>query len=135
MRKLFLSISSVIAMLGLGVLAFAASGTEYAGTWKGNWAGEGGAGRFDMTITTEADGKVSGGVSVGADTGDYTAKFVSVAITGNKLTARYSYPPEEQLDIAVTATFENGKATGTWSMVPKGQDTAMASGTLNVEKK
>lgn len=126
--------TAMIAMLGLGVLAFAANGSEYAGSWKGNWEGMGGAGRFDLTITTEADGKVTGGVSVGADTGDYTAKFVSLTITGNKLVARYSYPPEEQLDIAVTATFEDGKATGTWSMVPKGQDTSMGNGTWTVKK-
>jgi hypothetical protein len=74
-------------------------------------------------------------VIVGQDTGDYVDKFVSLSFEGNKLTARYAYTPDEQADITVVATFEGKDAKGAWNMVPKGQDTAMASGTWTVVKK
>ena len=138
MRKLFIK---VCGMLALGVYASVAAiaadteGAQYIGTWSGTWEGGGAAGRFDLTLTKGANGKIEGGVSVGQDTGDYVAKFVSVSFNGNALTARYSYTPDEQADIAVTATFEGNVAKGAWTMVPKGQDTAMAAGTWTVTKK
>ena len=139
MRRQFLMMAAMLALVGIGisgaVAADSASGAEYVGVWTGTWEGGGGSGRFDLTLTKGTDGKVEGGVSVGSDTGDYVAQFVSLSFAGNQLTARYSYTPDEQADIAVTATFEGKVATGTWSMVPKGQDTAMANGTWTVTKK
>jgi hypothetical protein len=138
MRKQFLAMMvlfSVAFGFGGAVAADSASGSEFIGTWNGTWEGSGGSGRFDLTLTKGADGKVEGGVSVGSDTGDYVAKFISVSFNGNAMTARYSYTPDEQADIAVTATFEGKVAKGTWSMVPKGEDTAMATGTWTVTKK
>jgi hypothetical protein len=138
MRRQFLAMIGMVAVLGAGVGISSAAdsgGKEYVGTWVGTWEGAGGAGRFELTLAAGADGKVTGGVSVGQDTGDYVAKFVSVSFEGNKLTARYSYTPDEQADIAVTATFEGKNAKGAWNMVPKGQETAMASGTWTVTKK
>ena len=138
MRKQILATIAMLAVtfgFGQAVAADSASGSEYVGTWVGTWEGAGGAGRFELTLTKGADGKVTGGVSVGQDTGDYVAKFTSVAFNGNALTARYSYTPDEQADIAVTAAFEGNVAKGAWTMVPKGQDTAMANGTWTVTKK
>ena len=138
MRKYVLAMTAVLAVFGVSVgLAIAAdsAGAEYVGVWNGTWEGAGGAGRFDLTLEKGADGKVTGGVSVGADAGDYVAKFTAISFAGNQLTARYSYTPDEQADIAVTATFEGKVAKGTWAMVPKGQDQAMANGTWTVTKK
>jgi hypothetical protein len=138
MRRQFLAMSAVLAFgvcFGIATAADSPSGAEFIGTWKGTWEGGGGTGRFDLTLAAGADGKVSGGVSVGSDAGDYVAKFVSLSFSGNSLTARYSYPPDEQGDIALTATFDGKVAKGTWSLVPKGQDTAMANGTWTVTKK
>lgn len=123
------------SVLGLGGHSFAAdAGTQYAGKWTGTWEGAGGAGRFDLTLETGSDGKLTGGVSVGADTGDYTAKFATFALTGNKLTAKYEYPPEPMAEIVLEATFENGKATGTWVMQAKGEGQSVANGTWTVKK-
>jgi hypothetical protein len=138
MRKYSLAMVTVLAAFSLWFgLAIAAdsAGAEYAGAYGGTWEGAGGAGRFDLTLTKGADGTLSGGVSVGADAGDYVAKFVALSFAGNKLTARYSYTPDEQADIAITATFEGNVVKGTWAMVPKGQEQAMANGTWTVTKK
>jgi hypothetical protein len=107
---------------------------QYTGKWAGTWEGAGGAGRFDLTLEVGSDGKLNGGVSVGSDTGDYTAKFASFTLVDNKLTAKYDYPPEPMAEIVLAATFENGKATGTWVMQAKGQDQAVANGTWTVKK-
>jgi len=138
MRKYLLAMTAFFAAFSVCVgLAMAAdsAGAEYAGAYGGTWEGAGGAGRFDLTLTKGTDGAMSGGVSVGADTGDYVAKFVALSFAGNKLTARYSYTPDEQADIALTATFEGNVAKGTWALVPKGQEQAMANGTWTVTKK
>jgi hypothetical protein len=140
MRKYLWAMTAVLAVFGVSFgLAIAAdsAGSENAGVWKGTWEGAGGAGRFDLTLDKGADGKVTGGVSVGADAGDYVSKFTALSFDGNKLTARYAYTPDEQADIAVTATFEGNVAKGTWAMVPKGQgqDQALANGTWTVTKK
>lgn len=138
MRKYFVAMTAVLAVFGVSFgLAIAAdsAGSENAGVWKGTWEGAGGSGRFDLTLEKGADGKLSGGVSVGADAGDYVAKFTALSFEGNKLTGRYSYTPDAQADIAVTATFEGNVAKGTWAMVPKGEDQAMANGTWTVTKK
>jgi hypothetical protein len=139
MRKFSMFFASVLVSLSVGmatlVLAADSDAKQYVGTWKGTWEGGGASGRFDLTLTQGADGKLSGGVSVGSDTGDYESKFSSVAITGNKLTAKYDYTPDAQAEIALTATLEAANAKGTWSMLPKGQATELASGTWTVAKK
>jgi hypothetical protein len=139
MRRKLLAMTAVLAVFGicggLAIAAESANGKEYIGTWNGTWEGGGAGGRFDLTLAVGADGKLTGGVSVGQDTGDYTAQFVAVSIEGNKLTARYSFPPDEQADIKTTATFDGKTAKGVWELVPKGQDTAMAAGTWTVTKK
>jgi hypothetical protein len=127
----------IACCLWLGVQGHAAEpvpGEQYIGKWSGTWEGSG-SGRFELILERGSDGQVTGGVDVGSDPGDYTAKFKALSFEGNTMTARYDYPLDEQADIALTATFETGKAGGTWSLVPKGQDMVMANGTWNVAKK
>jgi hypothetical protein len=138
MRKQFLAMAFLACVVAVGVGQFsvaADSANQYAGTWNGTWEGEGAGGRFDLTLTTGSDGKLSGGVSVGQDAGDYTAQFSTVTVTGNKLTAKYDFPPDPQGEILLTATFDGGNATGTWALNPKGQDQSMATGSWKVAKK
>ncbi len=116
-----------------GIAADTAS--QYAGAWNGTWEGDGAGGRFDLTLAAGSDGKLSGGVSVGQDAGDYTAQFSTVSIEGNKLKAKYDFPPDTQGEIVLTATFDGKNATGTWSLNPKGQEASMATGTWKVAKK
>jgi hypothetical protein len=119
----------------LGALAFAqADISAFVGTWNGNWEG-GGTGRFDLTIEKGSDGQPTGGVSVGTDQGDYTAKFKQLSFEGNNMQARYEFPPDPQADIVVTGTFNGGAAEGAWSLVQKDGDQAFAGGTWKVARK
>jgi hypothetical protein len=124
-----------VSMLVLcGALALAQD--AFIGTYKGSWEGGGGAGRFDITVTKGADGKLSGGVSVGQDGGDYEAKFTSAVIEGGELKARYSYTPEAQADIVLTGKSVGGVLSGTWAMVEKGAgaEGAQLTGTWTAKK-
>jgi hypothetical protein len=128
-------LSAGLAMLLLcGALAYAQD--AFVGLYKGNWEGAGAAGRFDITITKGADGKLSGGVSVGQDGGDYEAKFTSVVVENGELKARYTYTPDEQADIVLSGKQAGGALSGSWSMVAKGQgvEGAQLSGTWTAKK-
>src|SRR5262245_19784915 len=100
MKRQILAIFAAMLIAGAWVGAAiktadaADDGKQYAGTWKGTWEGGGASGRFDLTLAH--DGSWSGGVSVGQDTGDYTAKFTTVTVADNKLSAKYDYPPDFQ---------------------------------------
>jgi hypothetical protein len=127
------------AALWVGVQIHAAAaldGQQYVGGWTGTWEG-GGSGRFDMTLELGADGKFGGGVAVGTDQGDYTAKFSKLSFAGNKMTATYDYPLDTQGEVSIEGTFDAKSATGTWGLGAKGQSQtqAMASGTWKIAKK
>ena len=125
MRKKWLAAAALVL-----VGAVAAAQTDIAafvGTWDGTWEG-GGTGRFDLTIESGSDGKPAGGVSVGTDQGDYTAKFKELSFDGQNMKARYEFPLDSQADVAVTGTFNGSSAEGTWSLVAKGGDQSFAGG-------
>ena len=135
-------------ILGIVLLATAAAaiqihaaasvdGQQYAGTWNGNWEGAGGSGRFDLTIQVGSDGNLAGGVSVGTDQGDYTAKFSKIDFAGNKMTGTYDYPLDAQGEVSITGTFDAKGASGTWGLGAKGQSggQTVAEGTWKTEKK
>ena len=131
---------AILLLVGLWAAAqvgvvFAADGDQYSGSWKGTWEGAGAGGRFDLTITRGGDGKLAAGVSVGTDMGDYTAKFSTVAIAGNKLAGAYDYPPDAQGEVTISGSFDAKNATGTWSLGAKGQPGGQSiSGTWKVTK-
>jgi len=132
MRKQWLA-AAALALLG----AVAAAQTDIAafvGMWNGTWEG-GGTGRFDLTIERGSDGQPSGGVSVGTDQGDYTAKFKELSFDGQSMKARYEFPLDSQADILVAGTFNGPAAEGSWTLVAKGGDQAFAGGTWKVQKK
>jgi hypothetical protein len=126
----------ILAGLLLATIAAAVDGDPYIGTWAGTWEG-GGTGRFELTFQLGSDGKLTGGVAVGTDMGDYTAKFTKISFAGNKLTATYDYPLDTQGEVSVSGTFDASKASGTWGLGAKGQSDsqAMASGTWTIAKK
>lgn len=129
----------VAALALLGVLASAAERAQidvapFVGTWGGTWEG-GGTGRFDLTIERGGDGQPGGGVSVGTEQGDYTAKFKELAFDGQSMKAKYDFPLDSQAEVAVTGTFTGGSAEGSWTLLPKGSDQAVAGGTWKVAKK
>ena len=131
MRKLI----AAAALAVLGAVAAAQSDiAAFVGTWGGTWEG-GGSGRFDLTIERGSDGQPAGGVSVGTDQGDYTAKFKELSFDGQNMKARYEFPLDSQADVAITGTFKGSDAEGTWSLVAKGGDQAFAGGSWKVAKK
>ena len=123
------------ALALLGVVAVAQSDmAAFVGTWGGTWEG-GGTGRFDLTIERGSDGQPAGGVSVGTDQGDYTAKFKELSFDGQNMQARYEFPLDGQADVAITGTFSGGTVAGTWNLVAKGGDQSFAGGTWKAAKK
>ena len=106
--------------------------TSYVGTWKGSWDGAG-TGGFELTLEKAKDGGLTGAVSV---TGEptYKATLKTVSFAGAKMTATYDFPPDERLDVLLVATFEAGKATGTWTARAKDGGGELVSGTWMVTK-
>jgi hypothetical protein len=125
--------AATLALLAAVALAQSDIGA-FVGTWNGTWEG-GGAGRFDLTIEKGSDGQPTGGVSVGTDQGDYTAKFKQLSFEGQNMKARYEFPLDAQADIVVTGAFNGGAAEGTWSLVQKDGDQSFAAGTWKVARK
>jgi hypothetical protein len=109
-------------------------GEEFAGVWSGSWAGAGGSGGFELTLEKGKDG-VTGRVSV---TGEptYRASFKALSFDGKKMNAKYDFPPNEaSAEVWLTATFEDAKAAGTWSLRVKQDGSEVAAGTWSVTKK
>jgi hypothetical protein len=125
--------AATLALIGAVALAQADIGA-FVGPWAGSWEG-GGTGRFDLTIEKGSDGQPTGGVSVGTDQGDYTAKFKQLSFEGQNMKARYEFPLDSQADVVVTGTFNGGAAEGTWSLVPKDGDQVFAGGGWKVARK
>ena len=109
----------------------AGGAADYVGTWAGTWEG-GGSGGFVLTLEKADGGKLGGKVSVtGEPTYDATLKTVS--FDGNKMTATYDFPPDPQIGIVLTATFDAASANGTWAARQGSAD--VASGTWTVKRK
>jgi hypothetical protein len=110
-----------------------ASPDELFGTWAGSWEG-GGSGGFELTLEKGKDGAPGGRVSV---TGEptYKATLKTLSFDGRKMTATYDFPPDDQLEIGLAATFDGDTAKGTWSAREKGGGSEVASGTWTVNKK
>jgi hypothetical protein len=98
------------------------------------WEGAGSSGGFEVTLEKNQAGAVTGRVSV---TGEptYKAAFKSLAFDGNKMDARYDFPPDEAGEVVLVGAFEGAKAKGTWSLREKAQDRELFAGTWSVEKK
>jgi hypothetical protein len=110
----------------------ASSGEPFLGTWSGNWEGAGGSGGFELVLEKVKDGSIGGRVSV---TGEptYKATLESVSFEGPKMTARYKFPPDENIRIVLVSTFEGNTAKGTWTGLEAGGG-ELASGTWTVKK-
>lgn len=123
----------IAALMLVGTVSLLnAAADQFAGAWSGTWEGGGAGGTLALNISADVTG---GDVAVGQDAGDYTSKFSSVTIEGNRMTARYPYTPDPQADIVLTGTFEGGAASGDWNMVEKGGSTAFTTGTWKVARK
>jgi hypothetical protein len=81
---------------------------RFLGTWSGTWDGAG-SGGFVITIEQGQNGVLAGRVSVtGEPTYDATLKTVS--FDGNKMNARYDFPPDPGGEIVLAGSFDAGRA-------------------------
>ncbi len=121
-------------VVGLGLTAAAAQ-DQYAGVWSGGWEGpNGSSGGIEVTFEKGKDDGPAGRVSV---TGEptYKATFKALTFDGPKMTARYDFPPDESLEIALAATFDSASAKGTWSAREKANGNVVSEGTFRVTRK
>lgn len=108
---------------------------DYPGLWSGSWEGPT-SGEFDLTIEKGSDAAPRGKISVTAGSPPYTAEFKSLSVDGGKLIGRYDYPLDEGGEVFMEATFDGGKAKGTWVLRPQGQpQEEMARGTFVLTRK
>jgi hypothetical protein len=105
---------------------------DLTGTWTGTWEGAG-TGGFELTLEKGKDGKLGGQVSV---TGEptYKATLKTLTFEGQKMSATYDFPPDESVEVTLTATFDGNTAKGTWADIQKAGG-ELASGTWTVAKK
>ena len=111
------------------------SGEEFVGVWAGSWEATGSSGGFELTLEKNKDSGVAGKVSV---TGEptYKASFKALSFDGNKMNAKYDFPPSEaDAEVWLTAAFDGNKASGTWSLRVKADGSEVAAGTWSVAKK
>jgi hypothetical protein len=124
----------IACLLLLGVASASARQTaDMLGTWSGSWEGAGSTGAFEIVLEKGSDGKTTGSVAV--DNPAYKVALRTVTFDGPKMIADYDFPPDPQLEIRLTATFDGKKATGTWQARQKGAGTEVVAGTWTVAKK
>ena len=105
----------------------------FLGTWTGTWDGAG-TGGFELTVEKDANGAVTGRVSV---TGEptYKANLKTLKFDGKKMTADYDFPPDPAGEVRLIATFDGNTAKGTWSLRQKGTENEIARGGWTVTRK
>jgi hypothetical protein len=111
-----------------------APGEQFLGTWSGTWEGVGSTGGFELTLEKPKDASMAGRVSV---TGEptYKATIKTLTFDGPKLTAKYDFPPDENIEILLNATFDGNTCKGTWTARGKAGGADLADGTWTVTRK
>ena len=139
-KQLQISLITILLLAGVTLLgtneaaARADNSDAFVGTWEGTWTG-GSSGKFGMTISKGAGGKLSGSISPQPDQGEgYTATFKSVEVVAGKLTVKFEDPGGEA-DIILTGSAEGKSAKGTYSVRQKGDGSEVDSGSWTLTKK
>ncbi len=110
-----------------------AAASDLTGTWNGTWEGGGASGGFELTLEKGKDGSPTGRVSVTGEPA-YKAAIRTLSFEGKKMTATYDFPPDESMEVVLTATFDGETAKGQWSARQKAGG-ELASGTWTVSRK
>jgi hypothetical protein len=109
------------------------AGEKFGGAWAGTFEGDA-TGKFEMTITTGADGKLGGTISVAPDNGGgYDTSFKSVTVEGDKVILKYDSPGGDGSEATLEGTGDSKAASGKWSIQSQGSQ--VASGTWKVARK
>ena len=112
----------------------ASGNSEVLGTWSGTWEG-GSTGKFEMTITKGADGKLTGSLSAHPEGGDgYTTSFKSVDVSGGKLTVTLE-DPQGEVRITLEGSLDQTAMKGGYSVRTKAQGEEVEGGTWQAKKK
>ena len=110
-----------------------AAASDLTGTWTGAWEGAGSSGGFELTLEKGKDGSPVGRVSVTGEPA-YKAAIRTLTFEGKKMTGTYDFPPDESMEVVLTATFDGETAKGLWSARQKAGG-EVASGTWTVSRK
>ena len=121
------------AIVALTLLQESKAGSQFVGTWSGTWDGAG-TGGFELTIENAADTALTCKVSVTGEP-SYSATCKTLIFEGNKMTAKYDFPPDDRAEVHLAATFDGKSAAGTWVLREQGSSSDMASGGWKVTKK
>jgi hypothetical protein len=141
--QIFKPIAWLLASLWIGMQiapAMAADGDPYIGIWSGTWEGQDSSGRFELTLKRDADGKIAGTILVNTDGGstpDYTASLRNASFTGDKFSASYDPPGDNQGRIRMTGLFNLSGADGDWRLVSRDEPgrPSIANGNWKASKK
>ena len=141
MRKQFLYSLLVVVMVACFSYARQVEGKKTSsdsaavvGTWSGSWQG-GSTGKFEMTISKGADGKLTGSLTAHPADGDgYTAGFKSVDVSGGKLIVKLS-DPDDEVEITIQGALDPAAMKGSYSVRSKGQGEEVDGGTWEAKKK
>ncbi len=129
----------LIGQLTLQSIRAADSVNPYVGTWSGTWEGVGADGLIDFTLRQDSSGKLLGSIDVVQDEGTFSADFLMLELSENKLTTKYEFKLNPEQEIVFAGTFHGSShgssATGTWSLRKKGEEEIVASGTWKSAKK
>ncbi len=133
MRKSLFVMLSLICFC-LAVEAQTAGDKNLVGAWTGTWTG-GSNGTFEMTVTKEADGKLSGKITPKPEGGEsYTVPFNSVAMAESKVTLKLS-DPNGEAEITLELTLDGTAMKGKYSVRIKADGNEVDTGAITANRK
>jgi hypothetical protein len=131
-RTIFVSL--IVLIFGCFAYAQSKSENDPVGTWSGTWSG-GSTGKFEMTITKDANGKLSATLTAKPDEGDgFTGPFKSVEANGPKLTMKFEAPDGES-EATLQAVIEGSTLKGDYSIRAKANGEEVDKGTFTASRK
>jgi len=125
-----------LIVLVFGCLAYAQSKSDggAAGTWSGTWTG-GSTGKFEMTITKDANGKLAATLTTKPDDGEgWTGSFKSVEANGAKLMMKIDFPDGEA-EASLQAVIEGATLKGDYAIRVKANGEEVDKGTFTASRK
>jgi hypothetical protein len=136
MRKTIL-VSLFVLVIATFSPAFAgqsASDSKFAGGWAGSWSG-GSSGKFEMTITKDASGKLSATIVTMPEQGDGgTLQSKSVEAADSKLKIKLE-DSEGNVEVSLEGVLEGTSIKGNYSVRDKAQGTEVETGSWSASKK
>lgn len=135
-KTLLVSLGALILSLGGTAIAKqngALTSEKAVGSWAGSWSG-GSSGKFELTITKEADGKLSATMTVMPEQGDSsTVKAKSLEVADNKLKLKLE-DPDGNVEITLEGSLDGEGLKGSYSVREKAQNNEVETGNWTASK-